>query len=136
MYKRQVLSQSFYRDAKKKSVWDKDRLYIEARNHLSPGMLRSIDLSFALAFFFVNRKYLIRPLNFLIIDGLNFFDLEKIEMIYRDLAKENTDYQILIFSNNRPLIFKTESYQYKELKYNPLMVESPLKQESLDKFLI
>ncbi len=131
-----VLSQSYYRDPKKKSIWGKDRLYIEARNHLSTGTLRSIDLSFALAFFFFNRKYLIRPLNFLIIDGLNFFDLEKIEMIYRDLAKENTNYNILIFSNNRPLIFKTDNYQYKELKYNPLMVESPLKQESLDKFLL
>lgn len=134
-----IIINSFYNDENKKDFQIKQRKYMDAKNYLSPGILRKIDFAFALAFFFLNRRVLIRPLNFLIIDGLNFLDLNDIKMIYESLAIENSDFKILIFSTDDPPNINEKFYEIKHISRNPLMrkleeMQYVSRQSSLERF--
>jgi len=135
-----VLLSSFYTDETKKKALDKTRRLYDSKSYVSPGTLRKIDFAFALAFFFLNRKNHMRPLNLIIIDSMNFLDSADQEMIYRSFLKENPDYQILIFNNEIPTNLDETDYEITNITRNPLLrILEPLKsikrQTSLDRFL-
>lgn len=134
-----ILINSFYNDENREDFQIKQRKYIDAKSYLSPGILRKIDFAFAFAFFFLNRRVLIRPLNLLIIDGLNFLDSIDIKMIYESLAIKKSDFKILIFSTDDPPKIDEKYYEIKQISRNPLMrklvdIKYVSKQSSLERF--
>ena len=81
-----------------------------------------------------------RPFNLLIIDGLNFFDLEDKKLIYKSLAKKMSDYKILIFDIDDPIAINNECVKIQIIRRNRLMrklekIQSFSKKNSLDRFI-
>ncbi len=134
-----VITNSFYSDSSKQNIQTKVRKYIDAKNYLSPGILRKIDLAFAFAFFSLNRRLMMRPLDLMILDGLNFLDLNDTEMIYKSLAIDNADYKIIILNTDDPIGIDEKFYEIQSISRNPLMkrldpMKNVKKQLSIQRF--
>ncbi|MBA7514551.1 hypothetical protein ES705_06581 [subsurface metagenome] len=134
-----VVINSAFKNEEKKDYEDKTISYKDSKKKLSPGILRKIDLAFSLALLFINRDDLIRPLNILILDSLNYLDIKDIKLLLGDLATK-TDYQILVFNTEKPQNLAEETSKTVEIIRNPLMrkpnaVKNIIKKTNLTQFL-
>ncbi|KKK89736.1 hypothetical protein LCGC14_2730120, partial [marine sediment metagenome] len=134
-----VFINSAFKNEEKKDFEDKKITYKDSKKKLTPGILRKIDLAFSLAFLFINRGNLLRPLNILVIDSLSYLDIKDIGLVLGDLATK-TDYQILVFNTEKPQNITEKSSKIVEIIRNPLMrkpdaVKNITKNASITRFL-